>query len=153
LASGICYLHSENVVHGDLTGSNILLTEEYDLQISDFGLVKWNETSLVTGGSQGKGTACYMAPELFGPPESARPSFASDVFAFVCLALEMRTRKVPFFEYMDIVVPSKVMAKECPPRPDGQEIPDYLWNLIDDCWSHKPTARPSMRKVLAMMEE
>jgi hypothetical protein len=54
---------------------------------------------------------------------------------------------------MDIVVPSKVMAKECPPRPDGQEIPDYLWNLIDDCWSHKPTARPSMRKVLAMMEE
>ncbi|KAJ7905983.1 kinase-like domain-containing protein [Mycena leptocephala] len=155
LASGICYLHGENVVHGDLTGSNILLTEEYDLQISDFGLVKWNETSLVTGGSQGKGTARYMAPELFGSrdSESARPSFASDVFAFACLALEMTTGKVPFYEYLDVVVPSKVMAKKRPPRPDCQGIPDYLWNLIDGCWSHEPTARPSMEKVLAMMEE
>ncbi|KAJ7905973.1 kinase-like domain-containing protein [Mycena leptocephala] len=150
LASGICYLHSGNVVHGDLTGSNILLTEEYDLQICDFGLVKWDETSIVTGGSRGRGTYRYMAPELF---ESARPSFASDVFAFACLALEMSTGKVPFFECIEIVAANKVMAKERPPRPDGQGIPDYLWNLIDGCWSHEPTARPSMEKVLAMMED
>jgi hypothetical protein len=65
----------------------------------------------------------------------------------------MSTGKVPFFECIEIVAANKVMAKERPPRPDGQGIPDYLWNLINGCWSHEPTARPSMEKVLAMMEE
>ncbi|KAJ6582047.1 kinase-like domain-containing protein, partial [Mycena capillaripes] len=146
LASGIRYMHSENVIHGDLTGNNILLTDEYDLQICDFGLVKWSETSLITGGSRAAGTYRYMAPELFGS-DSARPSFDSDVYAFACLALEMYTGRVPFFGCKDIVVPGNVMAGKRPPRPSSPVVPDHLWDLIEVCWSQEPIARPSMENV------
>ncbi|KAJ6582052.1 kinase-like domain-containing protein, partial [Mycena capillaripes] len=145
LASGIRYLHSENIIHGDLTGNNILLTDEYDLRICDFGLVKWSESSLLTGGSWSAGTCRYMAPELFfsDSPGSARPSFPSDVFAFACLALEICTGKVPFFEFRDAFVLHKVASNERPPRPDDPVISDHLWDLIEVCWSQEPTARPS----------
>ncbi|KAF7356228.1 hypothetical protein MVEN_00954200 [Mycena venus] len=97
LASGIRYMHNENVIHGDLTGNNILLTHNYDIQICDFGLMKWDETSVVTGGSRTAGTIRYMAPELFysDGSEPARPSFSSDVFAFACLALQVSSTFVP----------------------------------------------------------
>ncbi|KAJ6582057.1 kinase-like domain-containing protein, partial [Mycena capillaripes] len=149
LASGIRYLHSENVIHGDLTGNNILLTDDYDLRICDFGLVKWSDTSLVTGGSRAAGTYRYMAPELLGSddPELARPSFASDVFAFAGLALEMYTGKVPFFQWQDLAVPIKVLRNERPARPDSPVIPDHFWDLMQCCWSEEPTARPSMEDV------
>ncbi|KAJ6582042.1 kinase-like domain-containing protein [Mycena capillaripes] len=155
LASGIRYMHSENVVHGDLTGNNVLLTDQGDLQICDFGLVKWNETSLITGGSRALGTYRYMAPELFdsdgSESDSARPSFASDVYAFACLALEMYTGRVPFFGCKDIVVPGRVMAGQRPARPDSPVIPDHLWDLIEVCWSQEPTARPLMETVVTSM--
>ncbi|KAJ7656494.1 hypothetical protein DFH06DRAFT_472356 [Mycena polygramma] len=155
LASGIRYMHDENVVHGDLTGNNLLLTDGYDIQICDFGLWKWDETTFVTGGSRAAGTLRYMAPELFGSggAEPTRPSRASDVFAFACLALEMCTAKIPFDQYQDIIIPSKVMAKERPSPPDGQIIPNYLWKLIEACWAHDSATRPSMGNVVSRMQD
>jgi hypothetical protein len=65
--------------------------------------------------------------------------------------LQIYTGKPPFFQDRDIVVPSKVMAKKRPPRPDGQIIPDHLWDLIEVCWSQQSTVRPSMENAVKMM--
>ncbi|KAJ7631285.1 kinase-like domain-containing protein [Mycena polygramma] len=154
LASGVHYLHDENVVHGDLTDNNILLTDEYDIQICDFGLWKWIETTSSTGGSRAAGTSRYMAPELFGfgDSEPTKVSPASDVFAFACLAFEIYTGTVPLAQYNNTNVSYKVYKGERSARPSVPMIPNDLWDLIGACWNQDATARPSMEEVISRME-
>ncbi|KAJ7091395.1 kinase-like domain-containing protein [Mycena belliarum] len=149
IAMGIEYLHSQNVVHGDISGNNVLLTDNLDVQICDFGLGKWQETSIVTGGSRATpGTVRYTAPELH---RGERPTYASDVYAFACLALEICTRKVPFSGTETMGVASRVCRGDRPPCPE--EILDQrLWDLIEECWSHQPDERPSTARVVATIQ-
>ncbi|KIJ10900.1 hypothetical protein PAXINDRAFT_101849, partial [Paxillus involutus ATCC 200175] len=77
------YIHSEHVVHGDLTGSNILIDGEGQPMISDFGLAsileEYNETSYFK--SHRPGSIRWVAPELLGEVEkSPQPTSKSDAY-------------------------------------------------------------------------
>ncbi|PKA56081.1 Receptor-like cytosolic serine/threonine-protein kinase RBK1 [Apostasia shenzhenica] len=90
IAEGLRYLHEEcqrRIIHRDIKASNILLTENYQPQISDFGLAKW----LPDKWSHHvvypiEGTFGYMAPEYF---MHGVVNEKTDVFAFGVLLLEL----------------------------------------------------------------
>ncbi|KZS96556.1 kinase-like protein, partial [Sistotremastrum niveocremeum HHB9708] len=95
---GSCYLHKNNIVHGDIKPTNVLMTEDGVPLLGDFGdfgLARLQPqagetTSASVSSSSLQGTARYMAPELFGDAISGRsrkPSYPSDVWAFGCLLL------------------------------------------------------------------
>ncbi|CAK9169195.1 unnamed protein product [Ilex paraguariensis] len=92
VAEGLQYLHCEcqrRIIHRDITASNILLTEDYEPQISDFGLARWlpeKWTHHVV--SPIEGTFGYMAPEYF---MHGIVDEKTDVFAFGVLLLELIT--------------------------------------------------------------
>jgi hypothetical protein len=71
---------------------------------------------------------------------------------------QLYTGKPPFSEIShDAAVMLRVMAKERPPRPcdaSGRAMmSDALWTLVQQCWSHDVAERPSMARVVQMMQE
>ncbi|XP_078173683.1 protein kinase STUNTED-like [Carex rostrata] len=106
IASTINYLHIEcdtPVIHRDIKSSNILLTDENEPQLSDFGLAIWAPTAStsVTHGDV-VGTFGYLAPEYFMYGKVSRKI---DVYAFGVVLLELLTGR-------------KCISSE---NPDGQE--------------------------------
>ncbi|EEB93189.1 hypothetical protein MPER_08195 [Moniliophthora perniciosa FA553] len=112
VSEGIEYLHSQNVVHGDIKGANILIDEEYHPRLADFGLTTFADTNGQNTTDHG-GTLRWMAPELFSfTGEPPRRTFASDIYAFGCLIIELFTGKPPFCDvFHDIQVLCKIYPR------------------------------------------
>ncbi|KAJ7619439.1 kinase-like domain-containing protein [Roridomyces roridus] len=92
IAQGLEYLHSHNVVHGDLRGTNILIKDDWSACLADFGLSVIVSATASVHTSTRAGSPYWMAPELIDPARFgcryARTP-ASDVYAFGCVCLEV----------------------------------------------------------------
>ncbi|CAI9098479.1 OLC1v1035130C3 [Oldenlandia corymbosa var. corymbosa] len=95
-ARGLHYLHKtcpRRIIHRDIKSSNILLTEDFEPQISDFGLAKWLPSQLTHHSIVPiEGTFGHLAPEYFmhGVVDEK-----TDVFAFGVFLLELISGKKP----------------------------------------------------------
>lgn len=89
IAKGISYLHKQQIVHGDIKPSNILINEKQELRICDFGL----STKVKDGGkvNAAKGTLSYLAPECILPYDHK-----VDVWAFGVLLFFISLGTLPF---------------------------------------------------------
>lgn len=93
LASALHYAHRQKVTHGDLSPSNILISDNDQTVLLDFGIGGFASDSTVTASGDLAGTPRYLAPELIkGEP----PSPASDQYALAILLYEMLTGHWPF---------------------------------------------------------
>ena len=81
---GLNYLHSYNVIHRDIKGANILITQQGVIKLTDFGSAKLlcNEDLYHSL----KGTPNWLAPEVI---KKAEYSIYSDVWSFGCTIIEM----------------------------------------------------------------
>ncbi|KAJ7273254.1 kinase-like domain-containing protein [Mycena rebaudengoi] len=92
VAQGLEYLHSRNIVHGDLRGANILITQDWSACLADFGLTSFTDTTRATTTSHRAGAIRWMAPELIDPDRFGLQflrTTATDVYAFACVCLEV----------------------------------------------------------------
>ncbi|RWW05805.1 hypothetical protein BHE74_00055903, partial [Ensete ventricosum] len=97
VAEALSYLHNgcsnPVVIHRDVKSSNILLTDEFEPQLSDFGLAIWAPTnSTCLTHDDVVGTFGYLAPEYF---MYGKVSDKIDVFAFGVVLLELLTGRRP----------------------------------------------------------
>jgi len=91
IAHGLEYLHSKDIVHGDLRGSNILISNDGVPYLADFGLVFIIDHNEFTT-SKIAGPARWTAPESLDPPENEDASpytKESDIYAFAMTAVEV----------------------------------------------------------------
>ncbi|CAN8269891.1 unnamed protein product [Cochlearia groenlandica] len=91
-ADGLMYLHEgcqRRIIHRDIKADNILLTEDYEPEICDFGLAKWLPKQLTHHNvSKFEGTFGYFAPEYF---MHGIVDEKTDVFSYGVLLLELIT--------------------------------------------------------------
>jgi serine/threonine-protein kinase len=94
VASALDYAHHRGIVHRDLKPQNVLLDENGNAMLTDFGIAKLlTETTSLTQTGMAMGTPAYMAPEQWrGEPVDAR----SDIYALGVMVFEMLSGRVPF---------------------------------------------------------
>ncbi|KAJ7799180.1 kinase-like domain-containing protein [Mycena olivaceomarginata] len=146
-AQGMAYLHSQNIVHGDLRGGNVLIDSGEHAQLADFGLAVVTDATLRTTSTTQRGFVEFKRTK------------ASDVYAFACLCLEIYTGEQPFWNFIqDMAVVLQILDQKRPPRPsslgppDGtRAMSDGLWAIVEACWAHKASDRPDMDKVSGLI--
>lgn len=159
-AKGIMYLHhdcSPAIIHRDIKSTNILLDEEYEAKLADFGIAKLVEGSPL---SCFAGTHGYMAPEL---AYSLKVTEKSDVYSFGIVLLELLTGRSPsdqqFDGELDIVSwVSSHLANQNPaavldPKVSSHASEDMtkVLNIAILCTVQLPSERPTMREVVKML--
>ncbi|KAL4255254.1 Kinase-like protein [Pleurotus pulmonarius] len=144
VASGLTYLHSKDVIHGDLSGSNILLDDAERVCISDFGLAtivaQFRGTSLDS--STVSGAIRWMAPECVFGHGPTTPS--SDVYSFGSIMYQVFTSQVPYVGTKEAHVILLLDEGRYPDRPPSSCISEPYWDIISRCWNRAPSERPSM---------
>ncbi|KIM86960.1 hypothetical protein PILCRDRAFT_293263 [Piloderma croceum F 1598] len=162
VARGVQYLHSRNIIHGRLKGSNVLIDDIGTPLLSDFGSSKIVDHRGFTTSFQG--AARYMAPELMTADEDVdedeydgaiNPTMMTDVYAFAMLSLEIMTGKRPFsYLRQDTTVVAFVLDGRRPER--SRCLPtiftDPMWMLLEACWDQKPLNRPDIYTVVNQLE-
>ena len=120
LCDGVAAVHSEGIIHRDLKPDNIIVNEEGEPKIIDFGIAKFADPlgpHQLTGTGEMVGTFRYLPPEvLSGQPADER----SDVYQLALILYEVITGKHPFGDcsvidivqghvFEEILMPSKVV--------------------------------------------
>ncbi|ESK89796.1 hypothetical protein Moror_16809 [Moniliophthora roreri MCA 2997] len=156
ISSAPDYLHSLEpaIVHGDIKGANILITNDLHCCLADFGLAIAAESQSLVSSSSGtpKGSFRWLAPELISSgqaPVSARTRKKPqrDIYAFACTVLEIITGRPPFADLSDGAVLLKVIQGDRPERPASGWCPDSIWDLVEQCWEQDPRKRPFARTL------
>ncbi|GAA2394413.1 serine/threonine-protein kinase [Dactylosporangium salmoneum] len=147
VADGLAAAHLHRVVHHDVKPGNIMLTAS-QVKIVDFGLA--SILSAVPGGRTGGlvGTPEYMAPEqLRGEPVTA----ATDVYALGLVLYQMLTGALPWTEASRHALVRQRRACTAVRLPPMAEVPAEIVGAVDACLADDPDARPSARRLAAVM--
>ncbi|KAJ3488650.1 hypothetical protein NLI96_g2678 [Meripilus lineatus] len=153
LADALSYIHSIDIVHGDLRVPNILVDGGGHIRVGDFGMSGFNGSSAESSSPQVTGAVGYLAPEIiapesFGLPELPRSTFMTDVFAYGSVCYEVLEGHPPFSGIFFAQVVWKVLqGRRCAKPPD---VTPELWDLVERCWAHSPKERPNALHVLSL---
>ncbi|KAL3654813.1 hypothetical protein CASFOL_000599 [Castilleja foliolosa] len=161
---GLCYLHDvENIVHGNITSSNILLDEETNPKIADVGIPLLMTDVANTDAVATAGTMGYRAPEL---TKMKNASVKTDVFSLGVVILELLTGKSPSEATDGLSLPqwvASIVREEWTNEVFDVElmrgvsdIGDELLNALKlalHCVDPSPGARPEAKQVLEKLQE
>jgi len=149
IALGMNHLHLENLLHRDLTSSNILLNASKEAKVSDFGLSRRQpeDTSL----SCTMGSVAWMAPEVI---ENAKNfTKKSDVYSYGVLLWELLTGGDPCPpEMSSIMLATKVLHEQYRPTMPHCKITPKWSDLIQKCWAQSPDDRPTFEEILTILD-
>lgn len=146
VAVGMEHLHAMNIVHRDLKTLNILLDEEDDGCVADFGLSGMMKDNQELAG--GVGTPHYTAPEVLS---HARYGPKVDTFSYGLVLWEMLNRKVPYGEMSHMAIYEHVVTRGWR-LPIAPETPECLKRMITRCWSKNPNDRPDFSEIVKEFE-
>ncbi|CAM9187175.1 unnamed protein product [Pylaiella littoralis] len=153
-AAGMTYLYDNGVAHRDLKSANCLVTHDWRVKITDFGLSE--TTDAISTGTESNvnssfrgGTMVYMAPELLsGGTEKEVPPELSDVYSFgvvvwdvVCGAGQTPWADVRMNDLPKMLKSGKRLV--IPP-----DIGRFYRKLMLNCWRDDPHRRPKFDRVL-----
>ncbi|MCL7034416.1 hypothetical protein MKW94_010917 [Papaver nudicaule] len=166
VASGLLYLHEEweqVVIHRDIKASNVLLDNEMNGRLGDFGLARLCEHGSNPDTTRVVGTLGYLAPEL---TRTGKGTPSSDVFSFGAFLLEIVCGRRPiepkaspeelilvdwvWEKWRDGLILDVVDSRLKGEYDEGEVILVLKLGLM--CSNSADTTRPSMRQVVRYLE-
>lgn len=146
LASALAYLHSQQIIHGGVKTSNLILDREQKLLVKDYGFLDFkDEMPLVDSDPR------WLAPEVIVARETGYNE-KIDVYAFGMVVYEMMMRESPFITMKPTEIIEALSYRIIRPETVPGIFPPLFIRLLAACWSHEPSERPSMEKVVKILE-
>jgi serine/threonine-protein kinase len=109
---GLAVAHRAGLVHRDIKPENVLISDDGEVKLVDFGLVRASAEAGITSTSVILGTAGYLSPEqVLGQPTGPR----SDVYAAGVVAFELLTGATPFTGDNALAVANQRLDRDVPP--------------------------------------
>jgi serine/threonine-protein kinase len=109
---GLAVAHRAGLVHRDIKPENVLISDDGEVKLVDFGLVRASAEAGITSTSVILGTAGYLSPEqVLGQPTGPR----SDVYAAGVMAFELLTGTTPFTGDNALAVANQRLDRDVPP--------------------------------------
>jgi serine/threonine-protein kinase len=138
--AGVGYAHRAGLVHCDIKPHNMLVSHDFRLKVTDFGIAR----ALASIHPDERSEIVWGSPHYFSPEQAAGmpPSPASDVYSLGVILYEMLTGKLPF-ESSDATELSKMHRVTIPtsPRNLNPAIPEYLEEITLKVLSKEPSGR------------
>ncbi|XP_038986120.1 receptor-like serine/threonine-protein kinase At1g78530 [Phoenix dactylifera] len=165
-ARGLSYLHHDcipHIIHRDIKPSNILLDQNMEARVSDFGLATLMEPDQSQVTTIVAGTFGYLAPEYF---DTGRAATKGDVYSFGVVLLELLTGKRPTDEsFIEEGKKLVTWVKEVIEEKREEHAIDRslvsvpvekvrkMFAIAGNCLESDPSRRPTMAAVLKMLEQ
>jgi serine/threonine protein kinase len=147
IAKGLDALHANGLFHRDVKPANILLDAEGTAYITDFGLAKDSQGSLLTRPGQALGSLDYMAPEQIRSEEVSAPT---DVYALGCVMYECLCGAPPFADRQGMrVLWAHLQDPPADPRSKNAELPAEVSAAIMQALEKDPASRPQSASEFA----
>src|SRR5215218_7594036 len=140
VASGLDAVHAHGLVHRDVKPGNIILDEQGVAYITDFGLAKDSQASVLTRPGQALGSIDYMAPEQIRGEEVTA---ATDVYALGCVLSECLSGAPPFADRQGMrVLWAHLQDQPADPCAKRTDAPPELGPAILSALAKDPAERP-----------
>lgn len=154
VARALAYLHSHAppVIHRDVKAKNVLLTDDLDAKLSDFGVSRDVERDAMTAGV---GTPFWTAPEIL---DGSAYSERSDIYSFGVLLSELDTCALPYADTRGpageklklFQILSGVMSDDLRPQ-FTSACPPCVCAIAQSCLQHDPAMRPTAAELVQML--
>ena len=143
IAAALATAHAKGLVHRDVKPSNVILTREDHVYLTDFGLAKRAATAPgLTAVDQMRGTVDYVAPELI---EGSEPDARSDVYSLGCVLFEMLAGEPPFADQRGGMAKMWAQVNAEPPLLSERrgDVPPALEQAMRRAMAKVPEERPT----------
>jgi serine/threonine protein kinase len=139
IAAGLSHAHANGIIHRDVKPSNILLDENGDALLSDFGFAHLHDSKSSLTGSLIIGTPAYMSPEqCHGESVDAK----SDQYSLGIIIFQLSTGKLPYEAETPMGLVVKQINNPLPrPRYVNANVPDAIEDVLLKCLDKDPKAR------------
>jgi|GEM_PF-59919 len=147
LAAALDHAHNQGLIHRDLKPANILLSDQGQVKLTDFGIVKdlKAQDEYLTSEGFAVGTPVYMSPEQ----ARGEAIVASDIYALGVVVYEMLAGRPPFVGLATAVVLQHTTTPPTPLRHYDPSIPDGISDVILKALAKTPQERYSSALELA----
>ncbi|HVP35980.1 MAG TPA: serine/threonine-protein kinase, partial [Terriglobales bacterium] len=133
ICEGLNAAHRKGIVHRDIKSDNIMVTQDGQVKIMDFGLARLEGEEHLTETGSTLGTAAYMSPEQAQGEEIDQ---RSDIFSFGVVLYELLTGKLPFRgEHIPAIIYSILNENPEPVSRYKSNVPDGLQRIVDKALS------------------
>lgn len=150
IADGMAYLEERNFIHRDLAARNVLVGENHEVKVADFGLARVVKDSQNIYAAR-EGT---KFPIKWTAPEAAiynKFSIKSDVWSFGVVLTEIVTHgRTPYPSMTNQEVLYQVSRNYRMPKP--MDCDDKLYQIMLNCWRHEPEDRPTFEYLKNRLE-
>ncbi len=147
ICDGLQYMHSNNMIHGDIKSLNVLLSKDSTAKLCDFGLTTMQLSTTTLMSSSSGGTFAWSAPEIV--LKGAHLSFETDVYALGVVLWELMTCMQPYEGLKAPQILGLLNLQQRPPIPSPLPagFTDAYVSIMTHCWSNDPQQRPSASEV------
>jgi Tol biopolymer transport system component len=146
VAGALSYSHAHNIVHRDIKTSNILLTKEGLVKVTDFGIARILDATLGTLTGKVFGTARYASPEQV---KGLKVDHRSDLYSLGVVLYEMLAGRPPFLGTDDELMEQHIRAEPVPPSRLNEQVPAFLETVTLRCLEKDRDSRYQRAEDLA----